>query len=113
MARIKWDAVGAHKKKIKKIPKKTWKYKAWSTVVGAGAITLGIAIEKWLPHIDDKVLYALLIFGGYSIAGDLVRSFAGFLPTAIRDVRNAIKGNGANASSDDQASSNGADTDGA
>jgi hypothetical protein len=92
---VKWDATAAHNEKRKLIPPKRWRAKAWSTGVGTGAIALGLGIENWLPHIDDKVLYALLIFGGYSIAGDLVRDFAGFFPAAIRDVRAAIKGNGA------------------
>lgn len=80
-----WDA---HAKKMEKVP---WPKKLRKTGIGIGAIALGLGIEKFLPHIDDKVLYALLIFGGYSIAGDLVRGAVGYATAAIRDIKAALK----------------------
>jgi len=81
-----------HTANLEAIPKSRLSVKIRKTVVGVGAIGLGLAIEKWLPHIDDKVLYVLLIVGGYSIAGDLVRAATGYATAAIRDLRAALKG---------------------
>ncbi len=54
-----------------------------------------VALAVWLRKnniFSEAVAGIMLFFGGYCIAGDLVRSFAGFLPATIADIRAALKG---------------------
>ena len=79
-----------HSAVLKAIPKDKWTKKLRNTLVGLGAIAAAVVFKRygWFP---DWFLIGLLIFGGYSLAGDVVRGFAGFLPAAIKDIRAAIK----------------------
>ena len=75
------------------IPKAKVVSKAKKTVVGICAVALGLLIaSKWVPPLSEWCVYALLVYGGYCLAGDLVRGFASFLPAVIRDIRAAVKG---------------------
>ena len=86
----------------KQIPWRKVVVKARKTAVGLGAVGLGIAIAVWLiPPLSPWCVYPLLVYGGYCIAGDLVRGFGEWLPAALRDlaeglraIRDAIKGSG-------------------
>lgn len=79
-----------HSAILNTIPKDRWTKKLRNTVFGLGVILLAVAFKRegWFP---DWFLIGLLIFGGYSLKGDIVRGFAGFLPAAIKDIRAAIK----------------------
>lgn len=69
--------------------KKGLKWK--KTLLGVAWVVLAV----WLRMNDifsEAVAGLMLIFGGYCMAGDLVRSFAGFVPATIRDIRAALKG---------------------
>ena len=76
--------------------------KARKTAVGFGAVGLGIAIAVWLiPPLSPWCVYPLMVYGGYCIAGDLVRGFGEWLPAVLREIagglraiRDAIKGSG-------------------
>ncbi len=64
------------------------------TAIGICSIVLAIATVKWfVPPMSVWAVYALLVFGGFSIANDHVRKFAAFLPAVIGDIRAAWKGN--------------------
>ena len=83
------------------MPKERWKHKIGKAVIGVLLIAFGIWLDKNVPDISNWVLYSCLIIGGFAIAGDIVRSLAGFAPAAGKDVasgissvRKAIKGNG-------------------
>lgn len=78
-----------HVEALKKIPKKKWQAKVWSSVIGAAAVAGAVLMKDqgWFP---DWFLIGLIAFGGYCIAGDLVRGFLGFLPAAIKDIKAAI-----------------------
>lgn len=79
-----------HVADVDKIPDATFRRKRWKTVgLGIGSIALGLAVDKWFT-LSDWVTYSLLIFGGYSIAGDVVRSLVGFIPAAGRDIAEGI-----------------------
>jgi len=76
-----------------------WGPKLRKTAIGLGSIVLGVGLEKYMPHLDDRVLYALLIFGGFMIAGDGVRALLGYviaigneLASVIEKIRKAIRG---------------------
>ena len=75
-----------------KIPPDKLVSKARKTVIGLGSVVLALVIAKWLPMLSVWCVYVLLVYGGYCLAGDLVRGFAAFLPAVIRDVRAAVKG---------------------
>ena len=88
--------VKQHIDQIKSIPDETWQKKLRHTIVGLGALVTAFFLKKWGWFADWKyeewLLIGLLVFGGYSLAGDLVRGFFGFIPAVIRDVKKAIKG---------------------
>jgi hypothetical protein len=74
------------------IPPEKRSSKARKTAIGAGSVVLALVIAKWLPMLSVWAVYVLLVYGGYCLAGDLVRGFASFLPAVIRDIRSAWKG---------------------
>ena len=86
----------------RKIPMQTVTSKAKKTVLGVGAIALGMAIAVWLiPPLSHWAVYPLLIYGGYCLAGDIMRGLGQWLPAllkdlavGIRDIYTAVKGNG-------------------
>ena len=86
--------VTAQRAKFEEIPPEKRARKVRNTAIGLGSIGLAVVIEWKFAHLSDMLTYTLIGFGGYSLAGDLVRGFAGFIPAAVRDVRAAIKGNG-------------------
>lgn len=69
--------------------KKGLKWK--KTLLGVGWVLLAVWLRK-NDIFSEAVAGLMLVFGGYCMAGDLVRSFAGFLPATIRDIRAALKG---------------------
>lgn len=87
-------AVGGETQKLKvaynKIPLEKRNKKWKSTLIGLGSIALAL-ICKGLGWFPDWLLIGLLIFGGYSLAGDLVRGFAAWFPAAIKDIKTALK----------------------
>ena len=79
--------------KIAAIPQEKKVSKARNTAIGLGSVVLAFVVLKWfVPPCPLWVSGVLLAFGAYSISGDLVRGFAGFVPAVIRDVRAALKG---------------------
>lgn len=69
--------------------KKGLKWK--KTLLGLFWVALAVGLRK-ADLFSEAVAGLMLVFGGYCMAGDLMRSFAGFLPAAIWDVRAALKG---------------------
>ena len=69
--------------------KKGLKWK--KTLLGIGWVLLAVWLRK-NDIFSEPVAGVMLVFGGYCLAGDLMRSFAGFLPATIRDLRAALKG---------------------
>jgi len=76
--------------------------KVQKTAVGMGSAALGLLIAwKFTPPLSQWCVYALIFFGGFCIAGDLVRNFRAFavgfakdVANGIRDIRAALRGNG-------------------
>lgn len=69
--------------------------KAQKTALGLGSIVTGLLIAVFLiPPLSVWCVYALLVYGGYCIAGDITRNFAAFVPAVIRDIYAAVRGNG-------------------
>lgn len=86
----------AHKAKLEAIPEAAMASKVRSTIIGVFAIVVGIVLRKLFPDLPNWLLIGLIGYGFYSLSGEIMRGFFGFLPAAIRDVRSAIKGvNGA------------------
>ena len=79
-----------HTAKIHKIPKERFWKKVRRSVIGLGAIALGFFLESKLPQLSDWLFYGLIGFGFFSISGDLVRAFLGYIPAAIREIGDAI-----------------------
>ena len=78
--------------KIAAIPQAKKVSKARNTAIGLGSVLLAFVVLKWfMPPCPLWVSGILLAFGAYSISGDLVRGFAGFIPAVIRDVRAALQ----------------------
>lgn len=79
------------KDKLKKVSviRKGEKWK--KVAIGVVWLTLAVVFEvqDLFPQLVRNIM---LVFAGYCMAGDLVRSFAGFLPAAIADIRAALKG---------------------
>ena len=82
--------------KIRAIPPKKRSEKLRDSAIGLGAIAVGFVLVKYFPELPgcSYVFYALLLFGAWSISGELLRSFLGYVPAAIREIRDAIKGAG-------------------
>ena len=83
--------VQEHKQQLAQIPEKKWTKKVVSTVIGVASI-VGAVMMKDAGWFSDWFLIGLLVFGGYCLAGDLVRGFLGFLPAAIKDIKSALSG---------------------
>ena len=74
-----------------KVPKhKRWP-KIRKTLTGVGAIGLGVFLEKWFPDLTNWVLIFLVGFGGYCLAGDILRNFGPFTQAVAKDLAAAIK----------------------
>ena len=84
--------VKQHTEKLQKIPRETWIAKLRKSLIGIGFIVLGVWLDKNIADLSNWVIYSCLIVGGYAVAGDIVRGLLGFAPSAIKDVRAAIKG---------------------
>jgi len=89
-------------KVLPKVPVGKLKGKFQKTAVGLGSVALGLVIaSKFTPPLSEWCVYALIFFGGFCVAGDLVRNFRAFavglakdIANGIRDIRAALRGNG-------------------
>ena len=82
--------------KLLAIPKETWKVKLFHTfVIAPASLAIGYAIHKldlladfhvWKLN-QDVILVLILLFAGYSAAGDVVRGIAGYAAAIYKDVR--------------------------
>lgn len=83
-----------------KIPWATFVRKSRKTALGLGTVGLAIAIAIWLiPPLSPWCVYPLILYGGFCLAGDVMRSFGEWFPAflkdlaaGVRDVCAAVKG---------------------
>ena len=89
-------------KVLPKVSAAKLKGKFQKTAVGLGSVALAILIaSRFTPPLSQWCVYALIFFGGFCVAGDLVRNFRAFavgfakdIANGIRDIRAALRGNG-------------------
>ena len=60
-------------------------------VVGPASIVLALAISKWFPNIHEHVPNALMVIGGYCLAGDIIRSIGPWAKAIAKDLAVAIR----------------------
>ena len=85
---------GEHTQRVadsKQIPMQTVTSKVKRTVLGFVWIGLGVAIAVWLiPPLHHWVVYPLFIYGGYCVAGDIMRGFGVWLPAFLKDLATGV-----------------------
>lgn len=78
-------------KKLHKIPKRSRKKKWQLTLVGIVLIVVGLAMPKFL-NFPWHVGTATFGYGCFLISKDLLIGYLRFIPAAIRDIYDAVKG---------------------
>lgn len=81
-----------HIKAIRSIPKEKFRAKVARTVLGLFTIGLALLVQREF-EFPSWLEIGLLGFGFYSLSGELVTKFLGFLPAAIRDILGAVQRN--------------------
>ena len=76
---------------LNRVPEHKRGPKLRKTVLGVVFIALGVLLEKWFPGLSDWVLIGLVGFGGYCLAGDIMRNAIPFAVAAIKDIKAALK----------------------
>ena len=87
--------VDAQTQKIRAIPPAKQKQKARQTFWGVLVVLAGFALPRLVPQFPIWFAMVIVGFGFFIASKEYVTNYAGFLPAAIRDVYEAIKGNGA------------------
>lgn len=74
------------------IPWPTWLAKLRKTAIGLGAVAMAIVVTIWwIPPLSHWVVYPLLLYGAFSVAGDVTRSFGKWFPAFLKDVAVGIR----------------------
>jgi len=82
----------AQTQKIQAIPSDKHDRKLWQTAGGVGIAGIGFALPLMVPAFP--VWFAMIVvgFGFFVMSKELLTKYAGFIPAAIRDVINAVRG---------------------
>ncbi len=78
-----------HSEELKKIPEKKRKQKVFSTIVGAVVAVAGFLVPKYLGF---PIWFGMILvgFGGWIISKELLKSYLGYIPAALKDFMGAI-----------------------